>query len=98
MCSQKENGFCRTCRTRRTCRTCRTCGTWLNAEYLLEHRHRSFHVFHAAERDARVGLLHRREVASHGDALGRAPVTELHRGPADVDEDEVGLRLGRLEA
>ena len=34
------------------------------AEHLLEDRHRLFHVFHAAERDARVALLHRREVAA----------------------------------
>ena len=45
-----------------------------------------------------VGLLERREVAADHHARLGAGVAELLRGPADVHEDEVALRVGRLAA
>ena len=56
------------------------------------------HLVHRPDRDARVGLLERREVAPDHDPLLGAGVAEVRGRPADVDEEEVALRVGRLAA
>src|SRR4051812_44931077 len=74
------------------------CRCRLLREHFPEDLNRLGHLFHCAERDAGVGLLERREVARDDDALGAAGIAERPRGRADVDEHEVGLRVGRLHA
>ena len=57
---------------------------------------RLLHLFHRPERDAGVGLLHRREVAPDTHTERQTRVTELARRPPKVDEDMVGVRIGGL--
>src|SRR6185436_7852136 len=59
---------------------------------------RRLHLFERADRDAHVALLVRREVARDQHAFLAAGVAELARRALHVDEDEVALRVGRLEA
>jgi hypothetical protein len=52
------------------------------------------HLGHGANGDAGVRLLVRREIAPDQHAGRTAGVTEPGRGPLDVHEDEVRLRVG----
>ena len=63
---------------------------------LLEDADRSLHLLLCADGDPAVGLLVGREVASDHDTSLATGVAEGRNGTVDVDEDEVGLRVGRL--
>ena len=52
-------------------------------EHVSEHCRGLLHLFHRADRDARVGLFERREGAAHQDPLLRAGVAELLGGAPD---------------
>src|SRR5215471_2683707 len=73
-------------------------GGGLLLQHVFEDRDRLLHLVHRPVRDAAVRLLERREVARDEHAPGAARVAELLRGTSDVDEHEVGLRVGRLHA
>src|SRR5688572_9955501 len=73
-------------------------GACLDAEHLSEDLHRLLHLVERADRDAGMCLLERRKVTADADVFLRAAFPELARRPADVHEDEVALRVGRLEA
>jgi hypothetical protein len=73
-------------------------GSGLLSEHLAEHGDGLLHFVHRAEGEAAMGLLERREVARDQDALLAAGLAELLHRTADVDEHEVGLRVGRLHA
>src|ERR1051326_6037315 len=46
-------------------------------QHLIEHLDRLLHLFHRAERDARVRLFERREVARHEDVRSEEDTSEL---------------------
>src|SRR5262245_29026875 len=64
------------------------------AEHALEHADGLLHLGHRADGDAGVGLLVRREIASHEHSGPAAGIPESGGGSPDVHEDEVGLRVG----
>src|SRR5688572_11898085 len=61
-----------------------------------EHVRRPAHLLHRPERYPRVRGFERREVAADHHAFLRAGVAERPGRTADVDEEEVPLRVGAL--
>src|SRR5436309_2785840 len=76
----------------------RTGGRWRTAQHTAEHLDGFLHLRHRADGDAGMGLFHRREIAPDKDAKLLALLSESLRRSADVDEDEVRLRIRRLVA
>src|SRR6267378_4638125 len=58
-------------------------------EHPFEDLHRLLHFVHRPERDAAVCLLERREIAADAHLQRGTRLTELARGPLQVDEDAV---------
>src|SRR6185503_11732809 len=65
----------------------------VGADHLAEDEAGLLHLFDRADRDARMGLLQRRELAADQDAALRAGFLELGGRAARLHEDEVGLRI-----
>src|SRR6266571_8756643 len=65
-------------------------------QHPFEDLHRLPHFVHGPERDAAVRLLERREISPDVYLECGARLTELTRGPLQVDEDAVGVAVGRL--
>src|SRR5437667_2262237 len=65
-------------------------------QHLPEHLHRLLHFFHRSERDAAVRLLERRKISSDRHLERSARLAELACGSLQVDEDAVGVAVGRL--
>src|SRR6266849_6139325 len=65
-------------------------------QHPFEDLHRLPHFVHCPERDAAVRLLERREISPDVHLERGARFTELARGTLQVDEDAVGVAVGRL--